>query len=238
MKRTLVAGAITGLLTALPAQEPAAGTTRFTNLTRAFLIDLPGDFRQLAPNEALQLADAPSTPADWHSTAPRSFYAIGPVERWLDGEVGTPWLYVMEQDNEWHIENDFVKELTERWEKSGEATGVRHELRDIHMAKVGPQAHQVWRAHRTVTPRTGRPIRTIDIYAPTGGRQITLSLCAWADEFDHWQPSFEKWLTTLTFARQARGEQTLGDRLWTPILTGGIVGLALLLLYKHSKRTG
>jgi hypothetical protein len=49
------------------------------------------------------------------------------------------------------------------------------------------------------------------------------------------EPEFRRWLTTLTFARVRKGQTSLGDRLWTPLLTGGAVGLVLLLLYKHTR---
>ena len=69
-----------------------------------------------------------------------------------------------------------------------------------------------------------------------GGQQITLSFTCADRDYARWQPEFERWLGTLTFARAAKGEAKVSDRLWTPILTGAAVGLILLLLYKHTRR--
>ncbi|MCA8976131.1 MAG: hypothetical protein KDC98_15525 [Planctomycetes bacterium] len=239
MQPQLLASALGFALAILPAQDAPtpAKAARFTNLNHTFMLDLPPDFRQVAPNEARRLADNPATPLDWRSTSPRAFYAVGPVDLWLAGDTGTPWLYVLEQGNEWHIEGDFATQLAERWRQNGEARGVHHTLADIHEVAIGPLAHKVWMARRTSAGPDSRAIRSIDIYAPTGGRQVTLSLCAWDEDFARWQPEFERWLSTLTFSRPSRGEQTLSDRLWTPLLTGGIVGLVLLALYKHSRRS-
>ena len=104
-------------------------------------------------------------------------------------------------------------------------------------AKVGPLGHTVHLARRSQTPPSGPKIISLDIYAPTGGRQVTLSFCAWEEDFEKLAPEFEKWLSTLTFSRPPRGQQSISDRLWTPLVTGGIVGIILLVLYKHTKRS-
>jgi len=43
-------------------------------------------------------------------------------------------------------------------------------------------------------------------------------------------------LATLELARRARGEATLGDRLWTPLIAAAVVGILLAALYRHTKR--
>jgi hypothetical protein len=83
---------------------------------------------------------------------------------------------------------------------------------------------------------TGRQVKCLDVYAPTGGREVTLSFCAWAEDFARLEPEFDRWLSTLTFSRPPKGKQELSDRLWTPLLTGGVVGIILLVLYKHTRR--
>jgi hypothetical protein len=228
-------GASILLLALLPAQEGGAARTRFTSQNHTFLIDLPADFRQLAPNEAARLRADPATPDDWRRTEPHTFYAVGPVDRWLHGDVATPWLYVVEQEAEWIVGGDFATAIAERWRGHGAGQGLRHLVEDVRQVTVGPQAQRVWRAVRT-TAGAGRAIKSLDVYAATGGRQVTLTLRAWAEDFARWQPQFEQWLTTLTFARRSRGEQSLADRLWTPALGGAFVGLVLLALYRHSRR--
>ncbi|MCR9248164.1 MAG: hypothetical protein NXI31_24300 [bacterium] len=221
------------LLSPLSGQEK----TRFTNLAGSFVIDLPAGFRQLSPNEASRLAERADTPRDLHTTSPRAFYAVGRVDDWLEHGVSSPWLYVMEQEQEWHIDGDFATLLRERWQESGAQTGYTHELSDIRPLEVGPRKHEVHVARRTSTSPAGRSITSLDVYAPTGGRQVTLSFCAFSADFERWLESFEDTMATLTFSRPSRGEISLSDRLWTPLVTGALVGLVLLGLYKHTRRT-
>jgi hypothetical protein len=218
-----------------PANDVRPELRQFTNLNGSFHIDLPAGWRQLAPNEALRLAGLPGCPEDLRSAQPRMFYAVGPVGRWLAGDFSGPWLYVVEQGNEWYVEDDFAGKLAARWRERGEATGVRYDLADVRAGKVGPAAHAVRFAVRTSQKGTERATRSLDVYAPAGGQQFTLSLTCWADEYDRQAPEFERWLQTLAFARASRGEQTLGERMWTPIVVGGLVALALLVLYKHTR---
>lgn len=222
------------LAAAALAQRPLA---RFTNLNHSFELELPQGFRQLAPLEAGRLARDPATPAELRTTSPHAFYAVGEVDRWLAGHVESPWLYVMEQDEEWHVDGDFAAQLAELWQKAGSGDGRRHVVTDVAEAKVGPSAHAVHTALRTTTPADGRAVKHLDVYAPTGGAMVTLCFSAWAEDFDRWRPEFDRWLATLTFARPARGQQKLSDRLWTPLLTGGLVALVLIGLYRHNRRS-
>jgi hypothetical protein len=221
---------------AAPAQDaPRQELRQFTNVNRTFHIDLPAGWRQLAPNEALRLAELPGCPGDLRRAEPRMFYAVGPVDRWLTGDFQGPWLYVVEQDNEWHIEGDFASQLAENWARRGVATGERYDLTLVPEGKVGPAGHAVRFAVRTAQKGDARATKSLDVYAPAGGQQFTLSLTCTATDYDRLAPEFDRWLQTLAFARAARGEQKLSDRMWTPILTGGLVALALLVLYKHTR---
>lgn len=218
-----------------PADDARPELSQFTNLNRSFHIDVPAGWRQLAPNEALRLDAMPGCPEDLRSAQPRMFYAVGPVERWLAGDFAGPWLYAVEQGNEWFVEDDFASKLAARWRERGEATGVRYDLADVRAGKVGPAGHEVRFAVRTSQRGTERATRSLDVYAPAGGQQFTLSLTSWADEYDRLAPEFQRWLQTLAFARPSRGEQKLSDRMWTPLLTGALVSLILFVLYKHTR---
>jgi hypothetical protein len=112
-------------------------------------------------------------------------------------------------------------------------------LTDIRSDKVGAQAREVLTARRTSTPspRVCRS-RVSTCTHPAGGQEVTLCFTCPAPEFAQWDQEFHRWLQTLAFAHAARGEQKLSDRLWTPILGGAVVGLVLLLLYKHTRRRG
>lgn len=218
------------------AQAPAVELpTRFTNISGTFALDLPRGFRQLAPNEARTLAERSDTPRDLRTTSPRAFYAVGDVDSWLQDAIVSPWLYVMEQEHEWHIDGDFPTLLRDRWTSNGEETGTQYEISDVREAEIGPGAHSVWLALRTSRPTSGPAVRSLDVYAPTGGRQVTLSFCAFEPDFAIWQATFERALATLTFSRPPRGEVSMSDRMWTPIITGALVGLILLVLYKHTR---
>lgn len=221
------------LAAAGPAQQPLQ---QFRNRNGTFHIDLPAAWRQLAPNEARRLAENPLAPARLGLAQPRHFYAIGPVDEWLAGDFHGPWLYVVEQDNEWYLADTFAEDLAAMWKAEGAASGERHELTDVERRRIGTQQVEVVMARRVTTPPGNRPaVASLDVHAPSGGRQVTLSFCCPPDQFARHEAAFRQWLATLTFARIAKGQTSLGDRLWTPILTGGLVGLVLLLLYKHTR---
>ncbi len=204
--------------------------------SQSFQIDLPTGWRQLSPNEALRIGENSMAPKQLRAAQPGLFYAIGPVDEWLAGTFTSPWLYVVEQDNEWLVEDDFAARLAELWRAEGAATSVQHELSDIRRDTMGTPGRQVLTAHRQSTPKPpAPPVASLDVHAPAGGRQITLAFTCPAADFSRWEPEFRRWLATLVFARAARGEQKLSDRLLGPMVTGAIVTIVLVLLYKHTR---
>lgn len=224
------------LLVLALASPASAQQQPFVARPGTFQIELPTGWRELSPGEARTIADLPGAPGELGFVQPRLFYAVGPVDEWLQGRFDQPWLWVVEQDNEWIVEDDFAERLAEMWRERGKATGMRYELLDARRDVVGAQQHEVLSAIRTCTPAQGPALRCLDVYAPTGGRQVSLSLTCRADQFDRWQPEFRRWLQTVRFARKPKGEPELSDRLWTPLATGAVVTLLLLLLYKHTRR--
>jgi hypothetical protein len=209
---------------------------QFGNLNQSFHIDVPKGWRQIAPNEALRIAENPAAPRDFRRAEPRSQYAVGPVDQWLGGDFGGAWLYVTEIGDEAVVPDDFAEQLRTMWQQHGAATATTQELTDIQRDKFGPQHHPAITARRTATPANGRPTRSLDVYVSSGRQQITLSFTTWSEDFDRWEPQFRDWLQTAAFARPARGGQKLSDRLWTPLITGGVVAALLLVLYKHTRR--
>ncbi|HEX5053076.1 MAG TPA: hypothetical protein VFZ65_14980 [Planctomycetota bacterium] len=209
----------------------------FRNFNQTFQIELPSNWRQVAPNEALTIAEHAAAPAELRRASPRLFYAVGPVDDWLAGRFDSAWLHVVEQDNEWVLDDDFAARLAEMWQQQGAATGSRNEVGDIERTTVGAQEHPVVTAVRRTWPKApGRATKSLDVYAPTGGRQLTLSFTCWDEDYAHWEPEFRRWLRTFTCARKPRGEPALADRLWTPLLTGAIVAVVLWLVHKHLRR--
>ncbi|HEB52784.1 MAG TPA: hypothetical protein ENI87_05975 [bacterium] len=220
---------------AVPSQQTPSLTT-FRNYNQTFQIELPTGWRQLAPNEARRIGEDPRSPVELRLAQPTRFYAVGPVDRWLAGDYSGPLLFVHEQAEQWHVDSDYAATLRASWRSHGEANDVRHELADIHRERVGTQQVESILALRTSTPRPPAPARrSLDVHAPTARQQITLAFTCSPDAFDRWHPEFRAWLKTVTFARIAPEPATLADRLWTPVVTGAVVGVVLLLLYRHTR---
>lgn len=218
-----------------PQQGPA--TARFVDRTRSFALDLPADWRQVAPTESRQLAAKyEDLPVNLTRNEPVFCYPVGPVDRWLGGTFDGAYLYVVEQDNEWQLDDAFASRLQEMWRAKGEADATRYELEDVRRVAMATSGDDVVTCVRTSIPANGRAQRSIDVYAPTGGRQLSLAFTCWRDDFPAWEERFRAMIASATFARPARGEQTIGDRLWSPLVTGAAVGLVLLVLYRHSRQ--
>jgi len=231
MRRLAAALLVFAATTAAPAQQQT-----FVAQNGTFQIELPPGWRTLSPGEARTIGSLPGAPMQLGFVQPRLFYAVGPVDEWLQGRFEQPWLWVVEQDNEWVVEDDFAERLSEMWRENGAARGMQHELTATGREAVGPQQHAVLTAVRRTIQPEGPPLRSLDVYAPTGGRQVSLSLTCRDDQFDRWQPEFRSWLQTVRFARPAQGQPELSDRLWTPLAAGAVVTILLLLLYKHTHR--
>ena len=109
-------------------------------------------------------------------------------------------------------------------------------LADIHKEPVGSQAIDAIVARRTSTPRPPEPpLAALDVHAPSVNQQLSLSFTCRPADFDRLQPRFRSWLATLTLARPPTEAASLSDRLWTPIVTGAIVGVVFILLYRHTR---
>jgi len=162
-------------IVSLLALAPQSDLATFQNHNRTFQLELPADWRLLAPNEAVQLREAGGAPPDLQRSEPRYFYAVGPVERWLKGELDGAWLHVVEVNEAWYIEDDFRDQLREGWRARGEQTGTRHELEDVHLEKLGTQQVESVVATRTSTPKDGAPYRVLEVHVPTARQQLSLS---------------------------------------------------------------
>lgn len=223
------------LAAAAPAQADAP-TQRFVNRNASFHVELPAGWRQIAPNEARKVGELPQAPPKLGLAQPNHFYAVGPVDRWLAADFANAWLYVVEQDSEWFVAETWQDDLRAMWDAEGKASGCSHRLERLERAKVGSQDVDALTAVRFTVPADGRqPTTSFDVHAPAGGRQLSLSFTCPPERFEAELPAFRQALATLTFARAAKAQASLGDRLWTPLLTGGGVALVLLLLYKHTR---
>ena len=219
-----------------PEQDPAAGRNTFKNYNRTYQIELPEGWRQIAPGEAVTLSEVESELPAVHPTNPRKYYTVGPIDKWLKGQLDGPWLQAMERADSMYLDDDYAELVRDTWRKQTETTDISHVVEDVQLKKVGTQQIECVVVVRTSSPPAPRvKHKSLDIHAPTAKQQVLLSFGCPEDQFARWQPEFERWLETLTFARKPEEPATLTDRLWTPILVGGAVGLVLLLLYKHTR---
>jgi len=222
---------------AVPQVPVPPGMQPFVSRSATFRLALPASWRQVGPGEVDALRRAvPQLPRDVGQEQPGMFYAVGAVDRWRAGAFDGAYLYVVEQDNEWQLDDQLAERLQRMWHDKGAREGVRYEISDVAQAEVGAQRHPAVTCLRTMAPPGGRPQRSLDVHVPTGGRELILCFVAWADEFDANLPRFRAMLATLELARRARGEATLGDRLWTPLITAAVVGILLAALYRHTRR--
>lgn len=233
---TVALAAFTLLLAPAAAQQPAQSTAQFRNYNRTFQLELPTGWRQIAPGEAVRVGENPEAPSILHLASPRQYYGVGDVDGWLAGDFSSPWLYVIEQRDEWYIGEDYATTLRELWREHGEANGVEHQLQDIHLEKLGTQRVECVVATRiTKASPEAAPRISLDVHAPTAKQQITLAFTTTPAAFERWEPDFRSWLSTLTFARVAEEPVTVAQRLWTPLMMGGVVGLILIVLYRHTR---
>ena len=192
----------------LPPQEPQS----FMSLTRSFSMELPAPWRQVTPSELPNLRAI--LPSDVHVTRPSSFYTVGPVDRWLDGDYDGVHLVVQEQRNELSMDQDGVDRILQHWQDVSGKEGLQHEVLSWDISEVGPDKHPAILCQRVIRPdEPETAIQSLDAYIPTGGRQILLSFRSNQEDFSQHLPEFRKMLASATFARAARGSETLGSKL-------------------------
>lgn len=221
-----------------PPSQPRANTTRpFTNRAGSFRIDLPADWRQLGPAELTTLASVlPSLPHDITQNVPHLFYAVGPIERWLRKDFDGEYLYVVEQDAEWHLDGDLKQRLQQMWSQKSASDGQTYEILSAERTQLGADANPAVMVERRIRSKAGDSYRSLDLHIPTGGREVTLCLMARDDAFDSKRSELLARANTVSLARRSRGETKLSDRLWTPLAAGAVVGILFLILYRRSRR--
>lgn len=218
------------------APPPGPGEQRFFNPARTFSIVLPEGWRALAPNEARRIGNDPKAPLPLTFAQPNLCYAVGPVDAWLAGDYRGPWLYVAEQDGEWHVGDDYQEVLRAAWQERSAAQGEHNELRAIRLEKVSVHGVEAVVAERRTTPAPPRPsLECLDVSCPAGAQQITLSFQCEPDSFARWEGEFARRIGTLDFARKPKQKRTLGDRLWWPIVSGALISLVLLAVLKRQR---
>lgn len=217
---------------AVPLGLAAQEAQPFMSLARSFSMELPESWRQVTPAELVDLRQI--LPADIHVTRPRDFYTLGPVDRWLDGDFDGVHLVVQEQTNELSMDDDGIGRILSHWREVSGQGGLVHEILSTEVTEVGTDDHPAILCERLIKPEgPGPAIQSLDAYIPSGGRQILLSFRCHAEDFEDQLPGFRKMLASASFARTARGAETLGSKLVMPAIVGAFVGLMLLVLHRR-----
>ena len=228
------------LLAQVPQVQAPAGdgsaTARFQSRSLTWAMELPADWRQVSPDESRSLRDV--LPGDVSRTNPMSFYCVGPVEQWKAGSFDGVHLWVVEQEGEWILKDvDLAAELQAKWAEAGPPLHMAYSVSGVRRVELGTDRLPAVESVRLAEPADGsRPVRSLDLHVPTGGRTVSFSFRCWAEEFEARVEEFRRLAATLTVARKPRGEVTLSDRLWTPLVTGGLVGIVLIVLYRKTRR--
>lgn len=211
---------------------PVQDGQKWISQNRSFAIELPVSWRQVTPAELPGLRDV--LPPDIHTTRPRDFYTLGPVDRWIAGDYDGVELVVQEQGVELPMDREGVDYILEHWAKVSGNGGLKQEVLSWEFTEVGPDDNPAILCERLIEIEgSGKSIQSLDAYVPTGGRQILLSFRARREDFSTELPRFREMLESATFARAARGSQKLGDKLLLPAVAGAFVGLLLLALRRR-----
>lgn len=211
---------------------PAQQSQKFMSQSRSFAIELPSSWRQVTPTELPDLR--PILPPDIHFTSPMVFYTVGPVDRWKQGDFDGIHLVVQEQGAELPMDSDGVDRILDHWREVSGQEGLRHRVLGCDVTEVGPDQHPAIVCQRLIeADGPGPAIQSLDVYVPTGGRLVLLSFRCFEKDFANNLPEFRKMLASTTFARAARGAETLGSKLVLPAIVGAFVGLLLLMLHRR-----
>ncbi len=213
--------------------DPDSGlkSDRYVDPTGSFTLSLPNQWRQMTPDEAIQLR--PKMPADIADrVVPGRIDRFGEVGRWLDesfsGRCLTLTLDQGEPDmNEGTLQTirDFVADRS--------TPGLRLEIESMHFSTVGDGDYQAIERVLQIRDGQGTEIaRALEFLIPTGGNSLWLSFRTSREDFAAAKATFLRCAGTLKLANPPEGRKELSDKLQTPIIIGALVGLGLLILYK------
>jgi len=225
-------------LALLVPQAQGPDPERHFNRTGAFAMVLPDDWRQVTPDEALQLSrQDPRQVPDWLLT-PRqvAYYPYGSIGRWLDGDFDGRCLTVQELDGEYPVDEEGISVIRSAAGQPADQAADQEWQREVlsaEPAKIGSSEHPAIQCTVRDHSRDGTTSRSLVLFVPTGGDTLVLSFRAPDDDFERSLPLFQQIMATLTFARPARGPTELSDRLLYPALVGALVGLLLLGLRRR-----
>lgn len=222
------------LLISLLAPQGPGEPERHINRTGAFAFVLPDGWRQVTPDEALQLSREPTSlvPADLLSPRQVAFYPYGAIDRWLGGAFDGRCLTIQQLDGEYPVDQEGISVIRAASSLPGEG-GWRREVLSAELVELGKGEHQTIQCTVRDQAQGSRTIKSLVLFVPTGGDTLVLSFRAWEDDYENALPEFHRVSASMTFSRPARGPTDLGDRLLYPALIGALVGLLLLGLRRR-----
>ena len=197
----------------------------------------PSGWRQLTPMEARTLQ--PKLPADMRKSlpVPGEFDRFGRIDDWLRGEFDGRCLTTFVKSGEPSLTAETLAEVRTQIADRSTRSGFDYTLVSAKQTTVGVASHPAFEVVVGIAASGGgKPMRALEIYAPTGGRTVFLEFRAFESDFPAALPEFRKVIATLVFAREPRGPANLSDRLQNAAIVGAIVGLVLLVLYKWTRR--
>lgn len=211
------------------------GFTRF--LAELYAIDLPDDWRELYPNEWVQIRDR--LPADFPPVRPGHTRVFGAIDRWLEsGYDGTALVAGIASDFEAPTDAARLEQVRRHWAETVFPGGGRRELLDGRPTTVGPDAHACLELEIRGLGVDGRRDRALEFHASTASRELILSFRAWDDSWDREYPRLRAMADSLTFPRRPKDPEDLTDRLGEALWIGAVVGLMLVGLRFLARRGG
>ena len=214
--------------------EPRPPTARHTNRSQLFSLVLPADWRQITPDEArtLRASGSGGFSRDLLDPKPAEFYPYGNVDRWLaDKRFDGRCMSVIVSDGEPAEGDEALTAIRQYAAEYTQAGRGSYEILASQWTQVGPDAHPAIEClSRRQTPDDARPIRLLELFAPSGGRTIVLAWRAFDDDFDAAEPVFREAADSLRFAREPRGQRDLSNDIIYIAVIGAIVGLLLAVM--------
>ena len=208
---------------------------------RAFTIVMPKSWRQMTPDDAR--AARANTPADLRlerGLIPGRIDRFADVGRWLKNDFdGRCLTIVREDDGEPDMTAETLQRIRDLAKKRSAAGDLRFVIDDPsypRLMEIGPAKHPAIECALEIRDRDGKPIgKALEFVVPTGGTTIRFSFRAAPGDFPAAEAEFRAAVATLKAAIPPEGRKELSDKLQTPLIIGGLVGLVLLLLYKLSR---
>lgn len=228
------------LATSLTGQGPAgqapAETWTYHDRGMAFSIEFPKRWRQLTPNEALQLR--PGMPADLaHLVNPGVNDRFGAVDSWLKEGFDGICLTIEREEGEPDLVEDTLKQFEAALQDHNAKGGIQYETESLAIVPIGEAEIPMVQWCVSAKDAQARPLAgELRFLVPTGGMTLKFTFRSAPEAFDAAQPGFHRMIARLVLNRPAEGRKELSDKLKMPLIIGGVVGLILLMLYALNRR--